>query len=284
MGPADDMPERIAHPEADAARAGDGALVKAFVRRHFSLRGALRTHRLALGPDLLRAPLNVALAPVFILVRLTALLLTRLRLRRAGGWLASRRILLRSDVSRAIESALIDEVLHPRMAWTGPPSATSTRLIEDYVGIRSAVAEIVTTLIVLCLGVIVFHAATPGVLSLAPLLSDRAATAGAIADFPLGSGLGRVWYGAFPLDLSGWFVAGVAVLLVMAASILTAFAGVVADPIQARLGIHRRRLMRLLVRLDEARSGEPEIAREHLFARMADLTDVVTALLRMLRP
>lgn len=275
------MSERIATADR---RAGDAALVQAFVSRHFSWRGAFRMHRASLGPDLLRAPINVALAPVFLLVRLAALVLMRLRLSGAGRWLNSRRILLRSDASRAVEHALIEEVLRPRTPTSNPVSTASTRLLENYVGIRSAVAEIVTTLVVLGVGLIAFRAATPGVLSLAPVISDHAAFTNAIAEFPLGRGIGRVWYGVFPVDLSGWFVAGVAVVLMISASVVTTFAGLVADPVQAYLGIHRRRLMRLLVRLDQSEGAAPEIPREHLLARLADLTDAATALLRMLRP
>ena len=261
----------------------DRALVNAFVQRHFSLRGSLRMHRASLGLDLLRAPLNVALAPVFLLVRLSALVLIGLRLRRAGRWLATRRILLRSELSRRIEHALKAEVLGPR----SPNSACTvitTRLVADYVGVRSAVAEILTTSLVILLGWVLFRAATPGVLSLAPLVSGHAAYATAIAEFPLGRGLGRMWYGAFPVELSPWYVTAVAVALVLAASLVTTFAGIFADPVQARLGLHRRRLLRLLARIDRAEEDGTGIAQEHILARVADLADAATALLRMLRP
>jgi hypothetical protein len=266
----------------DPAR--DDVLVEAFVHRHYAWRGAFRTHRAALGFDLLRAPLNVALAPVFVVVRLASVLLTRLRLRRAGRWLGARRILLRPQASRAIERALIDEVLRPRMPEGGPPSAAATRMVEEYVGIRSAVSEIVTTLVVFCVGLSVFRAATPGVLTLAPVVSERAVFANAIADFPLGSGLGRAWYAVFPVEVPGWYVAAVAVALVCTASVVTTFAGLIADPLQAYLGIHRRRLMRLLTRIDRAEEEGAEIAPEHVLARFADITDAATALLRMMRP
>lgn len=262
----------------------DGALVQAFVRRHFSWQGTVRLHRASLGADLVRAPVNVALAPIFLCVRLAALVLVRLRLVRVGRWLASRRILLRSDAARAIERALIDDVLRPRLPPGGSLSVAATRLVEDYVGIRSAVAEIVTTLAVLGIGLAVFRAATPGVLSLAPLVSGHAALAAAIADFPLGQGLGRVWYGVFPVDPSPMSVVGTALCLVVLASVVTTFAGLLADPVQALLGVHRRRLLALLRRIDRADGAAPDVAPEHILARLADITDAVTALLRLLRP
>lgn len=278
------MLENIAHMDATDHRSEDAALVRAFVRRHFSWRGSLRMHGASLGLDLLRAPINVALAPVFLFVRIAALVLSRLRLVRAGRWLASRRILLRSDASRALERALCDDLLE-RRTWRGNTDpAIPARHVEDYLGIRSAVAEIATTLLVLIAGLLVFRAATPGVLSLAPLVSERAAFNAAVAGFPLGESLGRAWYGLFPADQSVWFVAGVGITLVVAGSIVTTFAGVVADPLQALLGVHQRRLLRLLARIDAAEGDDPGLAREHLLARMADVLDAAAALLRMLRP
>ncbi|MBP8932644.1 MAG: hypothetical protein KBG46_15360, partial [Paracoccus sp.] len=49
--------------------------VERFVRARYGLRGTLELHRHALGLDLLRAPVNVALSPVFLLVRLVTPLL-----------------------------------------------------------------------------------------------------------------------------------------------------------------------------------------------------------------
>lgn len=262
----------------------DAAMVRAFVKRHFTWPGTFRVHCASLGLDLLRAPVNVALAPIFLLMRLMALVLMALNLKQGGRWLASRRILLRSDASRAIERAVISELLRHRSPEGDQETANSAQLVEDYVGTRNAVAEIVTTVLVLGVGMIAFRAATPGVLSLAPLVSDRTALNTAVAGFPLGETLGRAWYGVFPLDLSGWYMAGVAVLLVVSASIVTTFAGLLADPIQAFLGIHQRRLMRLLARIDAAKAPGTEIAREHLLARLADVSDAAAALLRILRP
>lgn len=68
------------------------AAVRGFVRRHFDLLGSVRLHRTALGWDLLRAPLNVSLAPVYLVTRLLAWLCGRLRLTGAAGWLSTRQI------------------------------------------------------------------------------------------------------------------------------------------------------------------------------------------------
>ena len=59
--PADPRP--LTRREAEVGR---------FVRARYGLRGSLALHRHALGLDLLRAPLNVMLSPLFLLTRLVA--------------------------------------------------------------------------------------------------------------------------------------------------------------------------------------------------------------------
>ena len=100
----------------------DRDLVDRFVATHFGLRGTLRLHRNAIGWDLLRAPANVPLAPVYLLLRLAALLLKLTGLRRAARWLAGRRIFFRSAIARSVGGAVIDELVRPRL-----PDGTAPR-------------------------------------------------------------------------------------------------------------------------------------------------------------
>lgn len=265
-----------------AEDARDAALIASFVNRHFSWRGTARLHRAALGPDLLRAPVNVALAPVALILRLGALALHIGGARRAGDRVAGLRLHLRTDVARGLRAALEREVIAPR--GPRPPAPSHARLIDDYLTARGAVAEIAMTLVLLVIGATLFRAATPGFLSLAPVLSDQAAQAAAIAGFPLGAGLGRLWYGVFPVALPGWLIGGIAAALLILASVVTTFAGLLTDPLQAVLGVHRRRLERLIAALDGGGGTRPAIGREHLLARLADLGDVAATVLRMLRP
>lgn len=253
--------------------------VDRFVRENFRLRGTLALHRAALGWDMLRAPLNVMLAPVFLLVMLAALICRAIGLRRAGGWLASRHILLRTSVARAVERRIADDLLEGVAL-----DPVSRRLIDDYTGVRSAVAEITTSLIVLMAGLALFGAATPGVTSLAPKVSGFVAHSSAVANFPFGAALGGVWYGVFPVSLPVSLVVATGVVLAMAASLVTTFAGVLADPVQAHLGVHQRRLMRLLDRIAAVEGRPSRLAPEHVLARLADVTDAGLSLARFFRP
>lgn len=261
----------------------DRALVDGFIRRHYSVRGAAALHRNAIGWDLLRAPANVMLAPVFLIARLVAVCAHAVGLRRVARYIATRRLQFRSDVNRAIEAALIAEVIAPRREGQPPPEPAVIRCIEDYTAVRGAISEIGTTLVVLTVGYALYHTVTPGVLTLAPVVTDRVATAREIASFPLGSWLGAAWHGIFPAPRPVWQLVAVGMSLVVVFSLVTTFAGVLADPLQARLGWHRRRLLRLLVRVDRADETAPRVEGEFLVARAADIADAAAAVLRFFR-
>ena len=273
MQPADTRP--MTRRETEVAR---------FVRARYGLSGTLALHRHALGLDLLRAPVNVALSPLFLLARLGAPVLRRVGLTRAADWLAARRIFLKSDLAARIEAdlaAFVDDLAARGLAPKAPPEITA-RAVADYAETRNAVAEITCSLIVLAAGFALFHSATPGVMSLAGSVAHLRAQTRAVEDFALGSWIGGVWYGAFPAELGTTELVLTGAALAMLASVVTTFAGLVADPLQLWTGIHRRRVMRLLARLDRAEAGPP-LAREHVLARLGDLSDAAMTLWRGMR-
>lgn len=267
----------MALPSDDIAQA-IRARVDSFVQAHFHLPATLRLHRSALGWDLLRAPINVILAPIFLLAALLGAAARMARFHRIEAWLNARRVFLKTSVAHRLEAKIVSELLQG--ADLNPKSRA---LIADYTGTRSAVAEITTSLLVLLSGFILFGTTTFGIASLTPAVSGYVAHLAAVADFPLGSGLGKLWYGVFPVTLPVWMVVLIGIALTMVASIITTFAGVIADPIQAVLGIHRRRLIKLLSAISATEGKASGLAPEHILARLADLTDAGLSLLRFLR-
>lgn len=260
------------------------AEVRRFVRARYGPAGALRLHRAALPWDILRAPVNVLLSPVFLLIKLSAWLAGRCRLPRLARWLATRRIFLAADVSRRLQAdlwAFLAELDRKGIAPDAPDDARRAA-IASHVETRNAVAEITTSLIVVVAGLLLFHRATPGILSLASPVARLRAQAQAIEDFALGSWIGRMWYGAFPAELSVAEVVLTGLGLAVAASLVTTFAGLLADPVQLWTGMHRRRLSRMLQRLDR-RHAPPMLEREHLLARAGDIGDVAAWLWRSWR-
>ena len=291
-------------------------LIDPFVDRHFGFRGAARLHRRALGWDILRAPANIALVPPQLGLHTGGVLASRLGARRAGYWMSSRRLLLRTDVDREIEWLLWTEFLElphadgdrisvrdalaesmladPRLGLViAEPLAEIARHAADpeirkrieetvasYTGTRAAASDITGALISLGAGYATAQQITPGVWTLGPVLAAAIAQKAAVASFPLGTGLGSAWYGLFPAVVGPWAVISTTLGLAAVGAVVAAFAGLVADPAQRALGLHRRRLDRLLRTVETNLHGNGPAAfapREHYVARLIDVVDMIRA-------
>ena len=110
-------------------------------------------------------------------------------------------------------------------------------------------ADLCTAIVSVAIGATVFGQLTFGVMSLGPALAHEAAQPHAIETFPLESWLGGLRYGVYLATPS--LLATIAAMagLALAFSMLTAFAGVAANPVRRRLGRHRRLLEQLVVEL-----------------------------------
>ncbi len=297
------------------------AKVETFAREKFSLGGAASLHRAALGWDLLRAPANLSLAAPQLLLHGAAALSQAIGARRLHRRLEGRSLLLKTAVVREVEWRIMTQLLElpyaqgdrqaikdalaetiladpsvaarvaAALAEIGPRAADPTvraRLeasLAEYTETRAAAAEITTGLLTLSSGAIALQKLTPGAVTLGPALAGVLAQQAAISAFPLGSGLGGVWYGMFPAAPSAGFVAGLTGGLMLVAACAAAFAGIVADPIQLRLGLHQRRLRRMLAALERQmrEPGAPGFAaRDRYVARLMDLFDILGAAARVL--
>lgn len=272
-------------PDANTER---GALQFAeldrFAKARYGVRGTLALHRAAFGMDLLRAPVNVALAPVFLLIKLVATLLSVLGAKSAASWMAGRQIFLKSDMARQIEAELYDLIVALRARGIGPDASDTVirAQISRHAETRNAVSEMTTSLLVLLAGLLIFGQATPGVISLAGPMAEMRAHSGAVNEFLLGQGMGRMWYSIFPVELSPAQVILTGIALAVLGSIVTTFAGLIADPVQVLTGTHRRRLARLMDRIDQ-QDENSGLEREHLWARFGDVSDILLSLWRALR-
>ncbi len=310
----------IVNAAIDRYIAARHARVDAFVDGNFSLGNSLRLHRRAVGYDLVRAPANVAMMVPYLAAQLTAAGAKRLKAERVGRWLASRKFFLSTDVARELawrlhadllelpyadgdrridHDALAEEILRdPRLAAALDTLATTLMrhksdprtqdrlqaMFETYAGSRNAVAELVTNLAMAGAGATLFKQLTPGALSLGPAVAGAIAHQAAVASFPLGVGAGGLWYGLIGVTPSAALVVGATGGLLALTAVATAFAGVIGDPVQRALGLHRRRLHKLIDALGEELKGESEAAyhvRDHYAARIFDLIDVARATYRL---
>jgi len=171
-----------------------------------------------------------------------------------------------------------------REAGRQPAADTDVaRALRTYTGVRNAVADLGNTALMLSAGAVSLSKITPGALSLGPAVAALLAQQAAIGSFPLGVGLGTLWYGLFPTAPSLWLMVGATASLMAIAALVAALSGVVLDPIQLRLGIHQRRLRRFIDRLSGRLSGSENGAyhvREHYLARLVDLFELSSMVLR----
>ncbi len=294
--------------------------VRPFIDRNFSLRGSLSLHRAAVGWDIARAPLNLTMAAPQVGLLLAAKAAGKIGASRVASSLGSKRLLVHTAVGKELawrlhadllelpfrcddrvfaRDALAETILSdPRvvaaltptleaLGGRGDDPALRQRLeaaMAEYTRTRAAATEITTALLSLSTGALALKKLTPGALSLGPTLASAIAQRAAVMSFPMGGALGSVWYTLFPVAPSAFLVAGLTGGLLAASTVASAFAGVVADPIQRRLGLHERRLQRMLDAL-ERQMHDPKapgfVVHDHYVARLLDLFDVTGALVRM---
>ena len=294
--------------------------VRPFVDRNFSLRGSIRLHREAVGWDIARAPLNLTMAGPQMGLLLASKVAGKLGATRIASGLGNTRLLVhtavgkelawrlhtellelpyRSDDRVAVRDAMAETILSdPRVVAALAPAleaigargddpALRQRLeaaMSEYTRTRAAASEITTALLSLSAGALALRKATPGALSLGPTLAAAIAERAAVMSFPMGGALGSVWYTLFPVAPSAILVAGLTGGLLAVSTVASAFAGVVADPVQRKLGLHERRLLRMVDALErqmEDPTAPGFAVHDHYVARLLDLFDVAGALVRL---
>jgi hypothetical protein len=288
--------------------------IDGFVDRHFTLAGSLALHRRAIGWDLLRAPANLFLAGPALAVKFASWAARRAGKQQLAAWLARRRLLLETDVAREVEWLVATELLEipchrcdrasyrdviaetiladdraaerlgTQLGGTDPEfRCRFAAAVENYLGSRNATAEIATGFIATGLGALAVKQATPGLVTLSSAIAGAIAQQTAIAAFPLGAGLGGLWYGLFPAAAGPGLLAATTGGVFLSGAVLAAFSGVLADPLQRRFGLHRRRLLRLLEALEGILYGEASqnlTMHDHYVARLVDIFDMITLALR----
>jgi uncharacterized protein DUF6635 len=292
------------------------AMTPQFIDETFSWSGAFRLNRKAFGQDIYRAPLNVALMAPALGVRMAAKGLDGLGKDQAAQKLRGLKLHFKTDVAEELEWLIHTRLLeipfaqrqrstqrdvlaehifsHPLMSEALEKAVNSVvdaagprnrdeleRLLSSYMETRAANAEVVNLVVCLMAGGLIAHQVTPGALSLAPSVANVVANHAAVSSFPLGATVGNAWYSAFPAAPSAALAIGSTTGVLALAAVVTAFSGVISDPVQRHLGLHERRLDHFLdtleqnVLFDETNHMK---VRDHYVGRIIDLFDAFAAL------
>ena len=191
------------------------------------------------------------------------------------------------------EAILADPRLEAHLAATlaaigrrADDAAFRRRLVssmETYLGSRAAASDMASSLFAAGAGLAAYHQFTPGVTTLGAALATTIAHEAAVSGFALGPWLGNIYYSMFAASTPPLLYAGVFAGMLIPLAALAAFSGVVSDPLQRALGLHQRRLHRLIDAVEASLIGEHSrfTVRDHYAARLLDFADWSCALLRM---
>ncbi|HEV8078450.1 MAG TPA: DUF6635 family protein, partial [Marinobacter sp.] len=150
--------------------------------------------------------------------------------------------------------------------------------LSQYRTTRTASADITNSISCTVLGAFAFQKFTPGGIGLGMVLASMLAKTLATQDFILGKTLGSWYYNWFPPEPSLATTASVMVAVMASLAAFAAYSGVIFDPVQAAVGLHRRRLHKLMghlqrdVTLSTQSSFRPK---DQFVARILDMFDMI---------
>ena len=132
-------------------------------------------------------------------------------------------------------------------------------------------------------GYVAFQKATPGAISGGTALATAVAQHLAISNswWPL---FYSFWYSLFPVTPTLGLVVASTGALMTGLAILTTFSGIVTDPLQVKLGIHQKRLKKIVVSLEKELKGKTKSEfklRDVYVARIFDFMDILKMVSRL---
>ncbi|MGR8981437.1 MAG: DUF6635 family protein [Gammaproteobacteria bacterium] len=285
-----------------------------FVARHFSFKGALKLHRKALGKDLYKGPLNILWLAPLAAIKVSSWILNKAGAGRMARRLDSLPAGFQTDVQKEINWLIYTELLelpYQQASRTSTKDALLEAILREssvagviddclteihekstdpdfcrtvennlkgYATSRTAAAELAGNIITLSSSYIAFNRALPGVLTTGSAAAAAIAEKIAIAKFWLGSTLGAWYYSLFPVAASAGLVIASTGAIIAGLGLIVTFTGIITDPLQAKLGLHQKRLYQFI----DALGGEMRYAthaeyniKELYAARVMDILDLL---------
>ena len=292
-----------------------------FVRRHYSFRGALKIHSHALGLDIVRVPVNIIWSVVNIFLALLGLVAGLVRLKKLQNWIKKIPPGLETDMDRQISWLIVTELLelpYQQGHKVSDKDALMTEVLKDtelqtllnevldsfsepakspefkakldaklaeYAATRTASSDLASNATLLVTSKVTLGQASFGALSAGTAVSATVANFAAASNFWLGSTAGSYYYAFFPVAVSARLFFAVTAVIAVVLALISTFIGVLTDPIQAKLGIHQKRLRKLVSAVGNDLSGKAGSdfqLREKYAGRLFDIVDVLSTVGRSL--
>jgi hypothetical protein len=153
--------------------------------------------------------------------------------------------------------------------------------LAEYGSSRTGTAEFASNFMVLLSSKLALGQASFGSLSAGSAVAASVAKYAAVSSFWMGPVAGSYFYALVPVTPSLPTLLAVIAGMVLLMACVSTFIGILTDPLQARFGLHRRRLRKLLqaVRQDLGRGQGAEFQlREKYVGRVFDVLDYLTLL------
>lgn len=277
-----------------------------FVSHHYSFRGALKLHGHAVGWDLIRVPINIIWSVANVALALIGALAGWVGLNRLKAWIKQCPPGLETDMDRQISWLIITELLQlpyedrgrrhendalmeevikdPSLqllldkkleAFVSPSMQPDFEnklkaKLREYSATRIGSADLSGNAVLLITSKIATGQAAFGTLGAGTAASAAIAKSVAVSKFWLGSTIGSYYYAYVPVAASLRLLIAVTAFIAVILAFVSTFIGVLTDPLQAKLGIHRRRLLKLIAAIDEDLQGKGESNFELREKYMAD--------------
>lgn len=289
------------------------ARIQDFVEKHYSFKGSARLHRHALGWDLVKVPLNILLSLFNLIMAVVTLIADVLLPKTLARKIRRTPFVVKTKMDAELERLIIEELLElPRTDDPNPrEDALLSAILQDealqrvinseldafirthpdthysqaelikkfteYASARNATAELASNAALLLYTKLSTGTAAFGSLSAGTALATSITQSAAIAQFWAGSFLGGLYYSHVGVTASLRLVIAMSLLVAVALAIAATFSGMVTDPIQAKLGLHQKRLLKMLDSLerDLLKDDNQFSLKEKYAGRLLDLLDVL---------
>lgn len=281
--------------------------IPAFIDQHFRYPGAIRTNRVALGWDMLRAPVNLFWAPLFVLLSLVKFGVDRSSKLSGLSQLLQR---IPAGFTTQVQQNITDRVTTDLLYQNNPRASLTFYISEELQALyechehhqvdsqqfhqltepvieeammqyritRTASADITNTVSCTVLGAFAFQKFTPGGIGVALMLASVLSSTLAAQDFILGETLGHLYYDLFPPEPTLALTAGVTTVVLAVLSAFAALSGVISDPVQAKMGLHRHRLDKMLDHMEQdviAQAQSSFRPKDQYVARILEAFDLI---------
>jgi len=291
--------------------------VDSFVEDNYSFASAVELNKKAFGWDMLKTPANILWTPPYFLLSSAGKLTEKLTDKKFGASLSQLPAGFETDVEKEVTWRIYTQLLElpyeaknrefggnrllamileeeglsevfeeslAALAQLAGDKEGQDKLAEKlsaYVDSRKAAAELSAAMISMAAGFVANKTLNFGAMGLGSIVASGLAHHAAVSSFVLGNTLGSLYYSVFSVTASKTAVAvstgGVAIIL----GVISSYTGMLTDPLQKSLGLHQKKLNKLIDGLEAQLLSEDESSvsfRDGYAARVLDLADVLLSL------